>query len=137
MSGGCKTKETVHKYCTLVDKAVFCCCCRRSIVESFMTLCNSKDCNTPGSSVLSMNIQGWFPLGLTGLISLQSKGLSRIFPNTTVQENQFFGMQLSLLVQLSHPYLTTRKTIVLTIWTFADKVMSLFFTHIYRLELNG
>ena len=46
--------------------------------------------------VLPMNIQGWFPLGLTGLISLQSKGLLRLFSNTTVQKHQFFGAQLSL-----------------------------------------
>ena len=43
------------------------------------------------ASVLPMNIQDWFPLGLTGLISLQSKGLSRVFSNTTVQKHQFFG----------------------------------------------
>ena len=43
------------------------------------------------ASVLPMNIQGWFPLGLTGWISLQSKGLSRVFSNTTVQKCQFFG----------------------------------------------
>ena len=48
------------------------------------------------ASVLPMNIQGWFPLGLTGWISLQSKGLSRVFSNTTVQKHQFFGIQLSL-----------------------------------------
>ena len=42
-----------------------------------------------------MNIQYWFPLGRTGWISLQSKGLSRVFPNTTVQKHQFFGAQLS------------------------------------------
>ena len=48
------------------------------------------------ASVLPMNIQDWFPLGLTGLISLLSKGLSRVFSNTTVQKNQFFGAQLSL-----------------------------------------
>ena len=48
------------------------------------------------ASVLSMNSQGWFPLGLISLISLQSKGLSRIFSNTTVQKHQFFGAQLSL-----------------------------------------
>ena len=48
------------------------------------------------TSVLLMNIQGWFPLGLTGWISLQSKGLSRVFSNTTVQKHQFFGTQLSL-----------------------------------------
>ena len=48
------------------------------------------------ASVLPMNIQDWFPLGLTGWISLQSKGLSRIFSNSTVQKHQFFGAQLSL-----------------------------------------
>ena len=48
------------------------------------------------TSVLPMNIQDWRPLGLTGLISLQSKGLSRVFSNTTVQKHQFFGSQLSL-----------------------------------------
>ena len=47
------------------------------------------------TSVLPMNIQDWFPLGLTGWISLQSKGPSRVFSNTTVQKNQFFGTQLS------------------------------------------
>ena len=48
------------------------------------------------ASVLPMNIQDWFPLGLTDLISLQSKGLSRVFSNTTVQKHQFFSAQLSL-----------------------------------------
>ena len=48
------------------------------------------------ASVLPMNIQDWFPLGLTGLISLQSNGLSRVFSNTTVQKHQFFSAQLSL-----------------------------------------
>ena len=48
------------------------------------------------TSVLPINSQDWFPLGLTGLISLQSKGLSRVFSNTTVQKHQFFGAQLSL-----------------------------------------
>ena len=46
------------------------------------------------ASVLLMNIQDWFPVGLTGWISLQSKGLSRVFSNTTVQKHQFFGAQL-------------------------------------------
>ena len=46
--------------------------------------------------VLPMNIQDWFPLGWTGLISLQSKGLSRVFSNTTVKKHQFFGAQPSL-----------------------------------------
>ena len=47
-------------------------------------------------SVLPMNIQDWFPLGWTGWISLQSKGLSRVFSNTTVQKHQFFSTQPSL-----------------------------------------
>ena len=47
-------------------------------------------------SVLPMNTQDWSPLGWTGWISLQSKGLSRVFSNTTVQKHQFFGAQLSL-----------------------------------------
>ena len=47
-------------------------------------------------SVLPMNTQDWFPLGLTGLISLQSKELSRVFSNTTVQKHQLFSAQLSL-----------------------------------------
>ena len=48
------------------------------------------------TSVLPMNIQDWFPLGCTGWISLQSKGLSRVFSNITVQEHQFFVAQLTL-----------------------------------------
>ena len=47
------------------------------------------------ASVLPMNIQDWFHLGLTGLMSLQSKGLSRVFSRTTVQKHQFFGAQPS------------------------------------------
>ena len=56
------------------------------------------------ASVLPMNIQDWFPLVWTGLISLQSKGLSRVFSNTTVQKHQFFGAQLSLWSN-SHIYI--------------------------------
>ena len=48
------------------------------------------------ASVLPVNIQGWFPLGLTGLISLLSKGLSRVFFSTTIQKHQFFGTQSTL-----------------------------------------
>ena len=48
------------------------------------------------TSVLPMNSQDWLPLGWSGWISLQSKGLSRVFSNTTVQKHQFFGSQLSL-----------------------------------------
>ena len=51
---------------------------------------------TASASVLPMNIQDWFPLGWTAWISMQSKGLSRVFSNTTVQNHQFFSAQLSL-----------------------------------------
>ena len=57
------------------------------------------------ASVLPMNMQDWFPLGLTGLISLQSKGLSRVFSNTTVQKHQLFGAQFSLYSS-SHIHVT-------------------------------
>ena len=53
------------------------------------------------ASVLPMNIQDWFPLGLTGWISLQSKGLSRVFSNTTVQKHQFFGSKIEVIVHLA------------------------------------
>ena len=86
------------------------------------------------ASILPMKIQDWFPLGLTGLTSLQSKGLSRVFSNTTVQKNQFFGTQLSLWSN-SHPYMTTGKTIALTRWTFVSKVMSLLFNMLSRLVI--
>ena len=54
------------------------------------------------TSVLPMNTQDWYPLGWTGWISLQSKGLSRVFPNTTVQKHQFFGTQLFFLQSNCH-----------------------------------
>ena len=62
------------------------------------------------ASVLPMNIQDWFPLGLTGLISLQSKGLSRVFFNTS-SEASLLWCSTFFMVQFSHPYMTTRKTI--------------------------
>ena len=84
--------------------------------------------------VLPVNIQGWFLLGLTDLISLLSKGLSRVFFNTTVQKQQFFGAQPSLRFN-SHLYMTTRKTIDLTRQSFAGKVMSLLFNVLSRLVI--
>ena len=62
------------------------------------------------ASFLPKKSQGWSSLGWTGWISLQSKRLSRVFSNTTVQKHQFFSAQLSSQSQLSHPYMTTRKT---------------------------
>ena len=75
------------------------------------------------ASVLPMNIQDWFTLRLTGLISLPSKWLSIVFSSTTVWKYQFLGSQFSLCSN-SHPYMTTEKTIALTRETFVSKVMS-------------
>ena len=76
------------------------------------------------TAVLPMNTQDWSPLGWTCWISLQSKGLSRVFSNTTVQKHQFFSIQLSLY-QLSHPYMTTGKTKALTRWFTSENGLPL------------
>ena len=75
-----------------------------------------------GASVLTMNSLDWFPFRLTGLISLQSKGPSRVFSNITVQKHQF--LVLSPTLTSIHDYW---KTIALTRWIFVGKVMSLVF----------
>ena len=84
------------------------------------------------ASVLPLNIQDWFPLGWTGWISLQSKGLSRVFSSTTIQKHQIPQCSAFFMVQLSHPYLTTGKPIPLNIQTFVSKVMSLLFNMLSR-----
>ena len=86
------------------------------------------------ASVLPMNIQDWFPLGLTDWIYLHSKGLSRVFSNPTVQNINSLVLSF-FIVQLSHPYMTIGKTIALTRWTFVGKVMSLLFNMLSRLTL--
>ena len=83
------------------------------------------------ASVLLISIQDWFPLGLTGLISSQSKGLSRVFQHhrwkaSILQRSAFF------MVQISHSYMITEKTIGLTRQTFVGKVMSLLFNTQFR-----
>ena len=78
-----------------------------------------------------MNVKGWFPLGLTGLISLQSKGLSRVFSNTTVQKHQFSALSLLYGPTLTcvHDYWKNHS---FTIWTFVGKVMCLLFNMMFR-----
>ena len=65
-------------------------------VSQFFTSGGQSIGVSAAASVLPMNIQDWFPSGVTGLISLQSKGLLRVFSNTTVQKHTFFSAQLSL-----------------------------------------
>ena len=84
------------------------------------------------ASVLPMNIQDWFPLGWIGWISLQSKGLSRIF--STPQFKSINSLVSAFFItQLSHPYMTPGKTITFTRWTFVGKAMSLLFNMLSRL----
>ena len=85
---------------------------------------------SPSASVLHMNIQDWFPLGLTGWVSWQSKGLSRVFSNTTVQKHQLFRAQVSLWSN-SHTH-----TIVLTRWRVVGKVRFLLFNMLPRLAIT-
>ena len=87
------------------------------------------------ASFLPMNTQDLSPSGWTGWISLQSKGLSRVFSNTTVQKHQFFSTQLSSQSK-SHPYMTTGKTTSLTRWTSVGKVTSLLFNMLSRLVIT-
>ena len=67
----------------------------RSFLSQIFTLGGQSIGVSASASILPMNIQDWLPFGWTGLISLQSKGLSRVFFNTTVQKHQFFGTPLS------------------------------------------
>ena len=99
----CPSSSPLHQWCHLAisssDPLLF--SCPQSFPESgtfpMSRLFTSGDQN-PGASVsasdLSMSIQDWFPLRLTAWISLQPKGLSRVFSNTTVQKHQFFGVQI-------------------------------------------
>ena len=90
--------------------------------------CGQSTTASASASALSINIQDWFPLGLIGLISLQSKGLSSS-KASILRHSAFF------MVQLSHSYMTTEKNIDLTRWTFEGKVMSLLFNMLSRLVI--
>ena len=78
----------------------------------------------------------WSPLGWIGWIYLQSKGLSRVLFNTTSSKVSILRRSAFFIVQLSHPYMTTGKTIALTRRTFVDKVMSLPFNMLSRLVIT-
>ena len=87
------------------------------------------------ASVFPINIQESFPLRLTVLISVQSKGLSRRLLQHDSSKASVLQLSLFLMVQLSHPYMTAGKTIALTRWTFVRKVMSLLFKMLSRLVI--
>ena len=85
--------------------------------------------------VLPMNIQDWFPLGWTGWISLQSKGLFKSLLQNHSSKASILMRSAFFIVQLSHPHMTTGKTIALTRWTFAGKAMFLLFNTLSRLVI--
>ena len=86
--------------------------------------------------VLPMNIQDWFPFGLTGLISLLSKELAKSLLQHHSSKASILQHSACFMVQLSHPYMTTGKTIALTRWIFVGKVMSLFLNMLSRLVIT-
>ena len=88
------------------------------------------------ASGLPMNIQGWFPLGWTGWISLQFEALKSFFQHHS-SKAAILWRSAFFIVQLSHPYMTTGKTIALTRWTFVSKAMSLFFNILSRLVITA
>ena len=86
------------------------------------------------TSVLPMNIQDWFPLGWTGWIFNQ--GILKSLPQHHSSKASIHWCSAFFTVQLSHPYMTTGKTIALTRWTFVGKVMSLLFNKLSRLGIT-
>ena len=98
----------------------------------------SDDQNTGASalaSVLPVNIQGWSPLRLTGLISCVQGTFRSLFQHRSLKASILWHSSF-FIVQLSQPYMTTGKTIALTIWTFVSRIMSLFFSTLSRFVIT-
>ena len=87
------------------------------------------------ASVLPVNIQDWFPLGLTGLSPCNSRVSQESSPTPQFKSIKSLVLSFFFIVQLSHPHMTTGKTIALTRQTFVGKVMSLFFNILSRLVI--
>ena len=103
--------------------------------ESALRIRWPKYGTSTAAEVLPVSIQVWFPSGLTGLISLQTKGLSRVFSSHNSNHNSkasIFWCSAFFTVQLSHSYMTTGKTTALTTRNFVSKVMYLLFNMLSR-----
>ena len=139
-SGSCPSSQWCHP--TISSSVVPFSSCLQSFPESgsfprsqFFQSSGQSIGVSASATVLPMNIQDWFPLELTGWISLQSKRLSRVFCSTTViQKHRIVSAQCSVvfMVQLHSHLYTTGKTIALTMWTFVSKLMSLLFNMLSR-----
>ena len=138
----CPSSCPLNQWChpTISSSVAFFSFCLQSSPESgsfpvsqFFTSLGQSIGVSASASVLPMNIQGWFPLGWTGWISLPSKGLSRVFSSTTVKKHQFFGTLPSLLSRsYIHTWLLERPYIALTKPAFVSKVISLLFNTLSR-----
>ena len=91
-------------------------------ISQFFTSGGQTTGVSASASVLPMNTQDWSPLGWTGWISLQSKGLSKSLLQHRTSKASILRHSAFFIVQLSHPYTTTGKTIALTRWTFVGRV---------------
>ena len=91
---------------------------------------------SPLAAFLPKNIQDWFPLGWTSWISLLSKGLSRVFSQHHSSKASILWRSAFFIFQLSHPYMTTGKTIALNRCTFVGKLRSLLFNILSRLVIT-
>ena len=104
--------------------------------SQFFTSCGQSIGVSASASVLSRNTEDWSPLGWTGWISLQSKGLSKSLLQHHSSKPSILQRSAFFTIQLSHPHMTTGKTIALTRWTFMGKVMSLLFNMLSRLVIT-
>ena len=139
-SGACSNSCPLSQWCdsTISSSVALFSSCPESFPESgsfpmsqFFTLGGQSIGASASAPVLPKNIQGWLPLGLTGWISLQSKGLKSLL--------QHYGWKAPILrcsaffmVQLLHVHITTGKVISLTMWTFVRNVKSLLFNTLSR-----
>ena len=103
--------------------------------ESDLLIRRPKDWSFSFSISPSNEYQDWFPLGWTGLISSQSKGLFNSLLQHSSLKASILQSSAFFMVQLSHPHMTTGKNIALTRWNFVSKVMSLLFNMLSRLAL--
>ena len=124
-TGACSNSCPLSWWCHPTISSPFCCLqsypASRSFLMSQLFASGGQSSGTSTStSILPVTIQGWFPLGLTGFISLLSKGFSRVFSNATVWKHQFFAIQPSLCSNFHIHTWLLEKTIALTIWIFVQ-----------------
>ena len=134
--GACSNSCPFSQWChsTISSSVVPFFCCLQSFPASgslpmswFFTSGGQNIGVSTSALVLPMNIQDWFPLGWTGWISLQSKGLFKSLLQNHSSKASILMRSAFFIVQLSHPHMTTGKTIALALWTFVSKMIPLLF----------